>query len=721
MVRFESLPCGLRTGFMAMRSGWCRFAMRSAVPVLTTLVLFFAGWVEAGRAQTAYPMLMSLEPVAAQAGQTSEHTVKSRYNLYGAYQVLVTGTGVTGEVIPPEVKEGETPNLQSIKLRFTVAPDAEPGVRDFRLATPQGASTLGQLVITTAPVFVEQGKNDTRETAQAVAIPQTVCGAIEQAEDVDVFRFTAQAGQALSFHVRSMRLQDRIHDLQQHVDPIIELKNAQGSTLAACDNFYFGDPFLHHRFELAGDYYIQIRDVRFQGNAYWQYSIEITDRPLITNLHPLGIAAGQTARLELVSYPPMTTPTFLQVQAREAVPMPTSSLFSSALSLAPLVVSDLPVVLERDGENGSPDQAVRVTLPVGVSGRIESDSDVDCYRFVAMKGERYSFEVQARRQESRLDSHLRILDLQGKQLALNDDLRRGRRTYADSWIENWTVPADGEYVIEIRDLHLRGGADFVYFIRAERTQPLFELYADTDKTQLTPGTSGVIYVRSIRKYGFDGEIQLGIRGLPAGVTATCGKILTGKGEDGCIVLTAAPDATLAAANVEIYGMANWTQPGGATQTLTAVAESYQETYQPGGGRGHWPVQMHTVAIGALSDIRKVELSDYEITLKPGESKRIEVKLQRADGFDKNVTLDMTYNHLSQIFGNSLPPGVTIDSKNSQTLLTGTNSTGHITLTAAADAAVADRQLACVMANVSLNFVMKSTYASTPVWITVVKE
>ena len=82
---------------------------------------------------------------------------------------------------------------------------------------------------------------------------------------------------------------------------------------------------------------------------------------------------------------------------------------------------------------------------------------------------------------------------------------------------------------------------------------------------------------------------------------------------------------------------------------------------------------------------------------------------------------MTYNHLSQIFGNSLPPGVTIDSKNSQTLLTGTNSTGHITLTAAADAAVADRQLACVMANVSLNFVMKSTYASTPVWITVVKE
>lgn len=672
-------------------------------------------------AQTAYPMLMSLEPVAAQVGQTSEHTVKSRYNMFGAYQVLVTGQGVTGEVVPPEVKEGEKPDMQSLKVRFTVAPDAQPGVRDFRLATPQGASTLGQLVITTAPVLVEQANNDTRETAQAITIPQTVCGGIEKAEDVDVFRFTAQAGQSLSFHVRSMRLQDRIHDLQAHVDPIIELKNAQGSTLAASDNFYFGDPLLHYRFELAGDYYLQIRDVRFQGNTYWQYCIEITDRPFITNVHPLGVAAGQTTRLELVSYPPMPAPAFLQVPAREAAPMPTSNLFSGALSMAPLVVSDLPVAVEKEGENGSPEQAQKVTLPAGISGRIGAESDLDCFRFVALKGERYSFEVQARRQESQLDSHLRILDVQGKQLAINDDLRRGRRTYADSWIENWTVPADGEYVIEIRDLHLRGGADFVYFIRADRTLPLFELYADTDKTQLTPGTSGVIFVRSIRKYGFDGEIQLGIRGLPPGVTASCGKILAGKGEDGCIVLTAAPDAALAAANVEIYGTATWTEPSGSTRTLTSTAESYQETYQPGGGRGHWPVQMHTVAIGAASDVRSVELSTYEITLKPGESKRIDIKLQRAEGFDKNVTLDVTYNHLSQIFGNSLPPGVTIDSKNSQTLLTGKNSEGHITLTAAADAAVATRQQACVMANVSLNFVMKSTYASAPVWISVVKE
>ena len=76
-------------------------------------------------AQTSYPMLMSLKPVAAQVGQTSEHTVTSRYNLFGAYQVLVSGTGVTAEVVPvKKSKDGKEPSLTSLKLKFTVAPDA---------------------------------------------------------------------------------------------------------------------------------------------------------------------------------------------------------------------------------------------------------------------------------------------------------------------------------------------------------------------------------------------------------------------------------------------------------------------------------------------------------------------------------------------------------------------------------------------------------------------
>ena len=165
-------------------------------------------------AQTPYPMVMSLHPVSAQVGQTSEHTIKSRYSMFGAYQVLVTGSGVTGEIVHPEVKKDTPPpSLTSMKVKFTVTADAQPGVRDFRVATPQGVSTVGQLVIVRDPVVVENGANNTSEQAQEVTLPATLCGIIEKAEDVDYFKFKVEAGAAFSFHVRSMRLQNRIHDL----------------------------------------------------------------------------------------------------------------------------------------------------------------------------------------------------------------------------------------------------------------------------------------------------------------------------------------------------------------------------------------------------------------------------------------------------------------------------------------------------------------------------
>jgi hypothetical protein len=147
----------------------------------------------------------------------------------------------------------------------------------------------------------------------------------------------------------------------------------------------------------------------------------------------------------------------------------------------------------------------------------------------------------------------------------------------------------------------------------------------------------------------------------------------------------------------------------------------QEIYMPGGGRSHWPVEMHTVAVGRASDVLLVKLSTHDVSLKPGESATIDVEIVRNTGFDKNITLDVLYQHLSSKFANTLPEGVTVDTKKSQTLLTGTNSKGSITLTAAATAPSASRQLCSVMANVSINFVMKATYSSDPLFVTVMDD
>ncbi len=321
---------------------------------------------------------------------------------------------------------------------------------------------------------------------------------------------------------------------------------------------------------------------------------------------------------------------------------------------------------------------------------------------------------------SSLDPHLRILSEQGSQQQLSDDVRIGKRNFADSRIENWSVPADGKYIIEVRDVHLRGGQSFVYFLDVTRSEPHFTLFTDTDKTPLTPGTSGVVFVRTEKKNGFDGEIQLQVAELPPGVTATCGKILPGKRQDGCIVLTAAADAKPVAQPIRISGTATVVDANDQPRQLRSDATVYQETYQPGGGRGHWPVDGHVISVGKPGDVRKVTLSTHDVNLKPGQSASIDVEIERAEGFDKNVTLEVIYQHLNTVYGDPLPEGVSVDKSASKVLLTGGATKGKITLKAAPNAQLVDKQVFAVMANVSINFVMKATYASDPSFLTVSK-
>ncbi len=675
------------------------------------------------RSQTSYPMLMSVEPAAAQVGKASEHVVKSRYSMQGAYEVVVSGRGVHGEVVQTNATNNEKPTSnsnESLRVRFRVEPDAVPGVRDFRIATPHGVSTVGQLVIVRDSIIEESTENLT--AGQTVSLPAAICGRIEKAEDVDQFRFTVTKGQALVFHVLCMRLQDRIHDLQQHADPILILRNSTGSTIASSDNGFRGDPFIYHKFEQDGEHTLEIRDVRYQGNNYWGYVIEVNDRPFVSSIYPIGLVAGRTTPVQLIGWGLPQQATAEISLPQELNPGPTwwpVGIDPHTTRPVSIVVSNTSVQIESLLPNNKIDQAETCLVPGGVNGRVESDGDIDYFQFEAVKGNAYSFEVFASRVQSLLDSHLRILDAKGTQLQFSDDIRIGKRNYSDSIVENWVAPADGKYFIEIRDLHLRGGESYTYFLKISRSDPHFELFADTDKTLLTPTTTGVVFVRAERHNGANGEIQLGVEGLPKGVTASCGRILAGA-QDGCIVFQAPVDAQPTIANVKVTGVMKMAAKEDSTTTLTSQALVYQETYQPGGGRGHWPVDNHALSVGAAGDIRAVEVDTYDVVLKPGQSTRLDIKIERAPGFDKNVLLEVTYMHLNSIYGNSLPEGVTVDAAASNTLLTGGATQGHIVLKCADSARPVTKQQFAVMANVSINFVMKATYASRPMFVTIEK-
>jgi len=686
--------------------------------------LFFAIGVQA---QTSYPMLMTLQPIAVQIGTTGELEVQSRYSMWGANQVIISGEGLSGEVIHPElppVKEGvkpTEPSLTTLKIRFTATANAAPGVREFKLLTPRGVSTVGQIVVTRDKVVFEDIKSDSSEKAMVFEIPATLTGVIEKVEDRDYFKFSIDAPTQLVFHCRCMRLQDRIHDLQKHADPMITIKNSQGSTIAANDNYFAADPFMVVEFKQVGEYYLEVRDVRFTGNKYWNYAIDVLNRPFATNVFPLAISATKPTTFELIGESVPTDKMITYVPVTTGLPLGPQMLSlkdeQQVFDPVAVYVSEETILLESTTDNNDKEHAQPIQIPAVINGRVSSEADIDYYQFAAQKGDKISFEIIARRRQSMLDSYLVLENSAGGQLKTADDFQFGRRTYWDSRIENYVVPNDGIYYIAVYDRHLRGGAEFVYALEITHSRPSFELLLDTAKTLTSPGTGGVVFCRTKRLNGFTGEVQLHVSGMPTGVTAFAGRIL-GDAADGCIIFQAAKGAPLGAANVRIYGTA---VDGDEEDVVEVDALAYQETYMPGGGRNHFPVEVHTVSVQAPSDIQSLKLSTQEITLRPGEEVRIDVEMTRAEGFDKNISLDVLFKHLSSVWGDTLPKGVKLDGSKSKILITGKETKGHITLVADDKIEKVERQQVSVMANISLNFVMKATYSSKPLFITTVPK
>ncbi|HXG12423.1 MAG TPA: PPC domain-containing protein [Gemmataceae bacterium] len=643
-------------------------------------------------------MITHTVPTAVQRGKTVDVVVNGQMNFFGVYKVLFEGDGLTAEVVPgpqPSANPPQRPLVRSVNLKITAAPDAALGVREFRLASSLGVSSIGQLVVVDDPVVQEKGDNNTPAKANPIPLPCTVCGAIEAVEDVDYFKFHAEAGQTFTFEVLAARLQDKIHDLQKHADPLLSLFDAEGRELAANDDFYFADPLLRFTAPKTGNYYLQVRDAKYDGDPRWTYVLRATNRPYVSHVYPMAGNPGQMIEVE---------PGLRQVQL---------DLGGVKTNPTAFLVSPLPQVLEQE-PNDTPAQATRVAVPCGINGRIGVKRDLDHFVFAAVKGKPVRFEVKARRFGtallSGLDSVLDVLSPKGEVLASNDD------TFGKDAALVFTPPADGDYVLRIRDLNSKGGETFVYHIEADWARPDFTLRCDPDKAMIGPGSSTAWFVHVIRSNGFDGPVKVEVKGLPQGVTVnplTIPPTMT----QGVLVLTAAPDAPRDAANVEVIGTAAVKLPDSKEEILVRTATPNEEIYLPGGGRGRFDVNLQTVAVTEPSDILKVEVTPAEVRLKPGQEARLDVTIHRRPDYDKGVSLDILLRHLGGVFGNPLPPGVTIVEEKSKTLL-GSGNTGHIVLRADPKAApIADVPI-CVLAHVSINFVVKVSYASPAIRLTV---
>lgn len=691
--------------------------MRAAIALLSAALL-----PTAASAQTSFPMVTFTSPVAVQRGTAAEVTVTCQTSsLAGAYKVLFDGVGVSADPVPPKEApkvdpKAPVPSVPAIKLKVTVAADARLGVHEFRIATNHGISSLGQLVVVDSPVVQELPGINVPEKAQPVSVPCVVCGRIEVAENVDYYKFTAKDGQTLTFEVYCARIQDKIHDLQKHADPLIAVYDTTGKELAAADDGFFADPVLTFVVPKEGEYRVAVRDAKFDGDPRWAYALTITDKPYAAQVFPMGVSLGQTVKATPVGSAAKLG-TDWKLVAPDLPGVTTLPLRANALETnpAPVVVTALPLFEEKE-PNDTPKQATRIVLPCGVNGRIGVKRDLDHFVFTATKGKAIRLEVFARRfgtvLRSQLDSQLDVMTTDGKVLASNDDLN-GK----DAGLV-FTPAADGEYVVRVRDLNNKGGDGFVYYLECDFARPDFTIKCDPSKAMIGAGTKTAWYPQVTRVNGFTGPIKVEVKGLPAGVTVNALTIPANMTQ-GLLVVSAAEDAKVDAAVVKVIGTGEAMDAGGKPVPLGHEAIAVEEIYLPGGGRGRFDAGMQAVAVTTPSDIATVKVSKNRIVLKPGEEVKIDVEVLRGPGYDKAVTLDVPLRHLGSVFGNPLPPGVTIVDGKSKTLL-GTGSVGHVVLKADVNAAECTDVPVCVQSFVAINFVVKIGYASEVIWVTVKK-
>jgi hypothetical protein len=437
---------------------------------------------------------------------------------------------------------------ETVTVRVTLAPDAEPGERELKLATPTGLSNplrfcVGQLVeynkrdskLSADSETLRQRRFNNEQKAVAptemnITLPATVNGQTLPG-GVDRYRFQARQGMGLVVVAAARELIPYLPDaVPGWFQAALALYDAKGHELEHADHYLFHpDPVLHYEIPKDGEYVVEIRDSIYRGREDFVYRITLSELPYVTSIFPLGGPAGAQTTVELKGWNlPVTTLT--QTNAEPGI-YPLSVRKEDRLSnRVPFAVDTLPECLEKE-PNNTIATAQPVTLPTIVNGRVDKPGDWDVFRFQGHAGDTIVAEVYARRLDSPLDSVLKLTDGSGKQLAFNDDHEdkgAGLNThYADSYITA-TLPADGVFYIHLGDAQHQGGPEFAYRLRISSPRPDFALRVVPSSLSVRGGASVPLTVYALRRDGFTNEITLSLQDAPAGFKLNGAKVPAGQ-------------------------------------------------------------------------------------------------------------------------------------------------------------------------------------------------
>ena len=229
----------------------------------------------------------------------------------------------------------------------------------------------------------------------------------------------------------------------------------------------------------------------------------------------------------------------------------------------------------------------------------------------------------------------------------NDDESR-RKSGKDSKLL-FAAPADGEYVVIVRDVRGYQGEDFRYTLTVRPRRPDFRVQVDQKALKIAPGSAGEFQVSAEREDWFDGPIRVDVSHVPDGFSVSA-PIIIEEGQTTAIGVIAADDDAPA--------------PSPADKTLfsveaTAIIGDQEVSHTAGTlGKvtlGESPQLLVRIdaAEGGARSVATDQAGPLEFEIAPGETIMLRVAVDRR-GFDGEVSFG------KEDAGRNLPHGLYVD-------------------------------------------------------------
>ena len=573
---------------------------------------------------------------------------------------------------PSTIDVGPLPPRVAVTVEVSVDSDAELGPVSFRVQNHLGTSPAETILIEPKVMLnADKEPNDAPEQATEAVVPGILTGQIARAGDVDVFKLSVAAGDEIAFDNPAARAGSGLQ-------PVVALLDQNGAELREESK-----PQFTHRFERAGTYYVRVGDYQQGGSMRHFYRIRTgkftpappePDRMAIELTLPelpqtevaasgtnSSVAAAQAVTVPAVIKGKLAGPQFYRFTAKKGQKVIVEVIARRDGSELDSVVD----VLDRDGkpieiatvralaettlvlrDHGSTDRGLRLASSTGLMAgdylmagseimRIESlppgpDDDFVMETYAGQRIAHFGTSPEAHavdRSIYKVQIHPAGAKFAPNGLPLvrlyasNDD--GGRGIVKDSYLE-FTAPADGEYIVRLRDV--RGSGDNQSFRLALRQpQPDFRLTVAPANPNVPVGGAIPVTVTALRRDGFDGLIDITVDDLPAGLKAAPARIASGQ-NSAVVILSAAENAKLAlAAPLRVAGRANG---------LTRYANPND--------------RLALIALMPKPDI-VVTAQTEAVTLEPGGTAQVKLAVARQNGFIGRVPVQVR----------NLPPGVRV--------------------------------------------------------------